>query len=132
MPPRKAPIEPPAMPLASPPKPELPVEAPKAPSKPERPPMHPLDAAPMNSKIVVLSDGAVLSTPDGMTTLEKKDPANRLPTGAKISKVLSAEGETLYAAMQLNSKHPDGPSFHGSAVEAIAQYMDIHYQREIE
>lgn len=111
---------------------DTPLEPLEAPEKPERPPMHPLEAAPVNSKIVVLVDGAVLSTPDGQEPLSKRDPANRLPVGAKISKILTGKGETLYAAMQLNSKRPAQPSFHDSACEAIGQYMDIHYQREID
>lgn len=114
-----------------------------APPEPEQPPAaasgHPLELAPVNSKIVVTTEGAILSMPRPETqdvpahtefaTLVRPDPAARLPVGAKISKTLSSEGETFYVATLLNSERPEEPSFHGSALEAFEQFPEIHYNR---
>lgn len=114
-----------------------------APPEPEQAPAvvlpHALEMAPVNSKIVVTTDGAVLSMPRAETednpahtefaTLLRPDPAARLPVGAKISKTQSSEGETFYIATLLNSERPEQPSFHDSALDAIQQFPEIHYNR---
>lgn len=56
-------------------------------------PDHALDAAPENSKIIVVTPHsgkgrlAVLATPDGPVALPAGDPAHRLPVGSKIYKM---------------------------------------------
>lgn len=67
--------------------------------------VHPLDAAPVNSKIVKTLDGAWLATPAGVTLLPKDDPAWFLPNGAKIQK----RPDGLLVATQLSAslKKPD-------------------------
>lgn len=48
--------------------------------------LHALDLAPVNSKIVVTEEGAMLATPQGVTVLDDADTASRLPDGARIRK----------------------------------------------
>lgn len=51
---------------------------------------HVLDTCPINSKIVVTDQGAVLATPDLERLLPDGDLAHKLPEGTKIQKI--AEG----------------------------------------
>jgi hypothetical protein len=53
-------------------------------------PVHPLDRAPVNSKIVVTSLGAVFATPERVRKAEKVSLEGKLPEGTKIHKL--AEG----------------------------------------
>lgn len=111
--------------------PAVPLEAPE---KPEQAPMrvsgHPLEDAPLNSKVVVTADGAILSPTNGdLELLDKKDPASRLPVGAKIVKAQTADGDTVYLAMELNCLVAEEPSVHDSALDAILKYPDLHYHR---
>lgn len=83
---------------------------------------HPLEQAPVNSKIVVTPDGAWLAatgTSDGrLVKLPKSDPASRLPPGARIQK----QGAHRYVATQLNpaEDHPD--TVHETALLAITTF----------
>lgn len=103
---------------------ESPLEAPAAPMEPERPPMHPLDLAPVNSKIVVTTEGAWLAQPSGAELLTGPDPARRLPVGAKIIKV-----ENGYLSTQLSPAQPSEPRFYKSALEAIKNFVEDHHPR---
>ena len=53
-------------------------------------PVHELDLAPVNSKIVVTSNGAVFATPDRVRKAEKTSIEGKFPEGTKIHKL--AEG----------------------------------------
>jgi hypothetical protein len=53
-------------------------------------PVHRLDLAPVNSKIVVTSNGAVFATPERVHKGEKESLEGKLPEGTKIHKL--AEG----------------------------------------
>lgn len=96
-----------------------------------RQPQHALESAPVNSKLVVTVEGAVLVSPDSgePLVLVRPDPAAKLPVGAKITKVQSSEGETLYMAVLLNCERPESPTVHDSVLEAIENFSEIHYSR---
>ena len=55
-------------------------------------PVHELDLAPVNSKIVVTNLGAVFATPDRVRKAEKVSDEGKLPEGTKIHKL----GEGMY------------------------------------
>jgi hypothetical protein len=50
-------------------------------------PVHPLDLAPVHSKIVVVKEGAIFATPDGSSRPERESIEGRLPEGTKIHKL---------------------------------------------
>lgn len=87
-------------------------------------PLHALDSAPENSKIVVvLLDGkshAVLAGPSGAKELPKDDVAHRLPEGARILKLTDGQG---YEATQMSPTVDFPPLRTASAGEAIAQFI---------
>lgn len=101
----------------------------------QRPPLeaaaplsHPLDSAPVNSKIVLVrTEGvlkAVLATPDEISVLDPSDPASKLPEGASIRKI----GAGKFVAWQL-SPAVDYPAYQStSASEAIAGFVP-HFHR---
>lgn len=86
-------------------------------------PLHALDNAPVNSKVVVVSQEdkpmAVISSPVGVHVLPTSDPANRLPVGARIFK----KADDRYEAEQLNPAE-DHPLLVGTtASEVIAGFI---------
>jgi hypothetical protein len=111
---------------------ESPQEAPAAPQTAEQSPAvvfpHPLEFAPVNSKIVVTTDGAFLGGPDPTVELSKTDPANRLPVGAKIVKIVTDEG-VGYLSTQLSPTIPSEPRLYKSALEAIRSFTEDHHPR---
>lgn len=117
-------VESPAVPLAAPPLP------PAAPQKPEQAPalvfVHPLESAPLNSKIVVTAVGAVLAGPPGHSMLGKQDPAQKLPEGAKITKML-IEGKVRYLSTQLSPVQDFPDKTYENVAEAISNFLqDFH------
>lgn len=104
--------------------PAVPLEAPPEPEQPPAVQLHPLDLAPVNSKIVVTTEGPWLAQPDGAALLEGPDPARRLPVGAKIIKV-----ENGYLSTQLSPAQPSEPRFYKSALEAIQNFVEDHHPR---
>ena len=90
---------------------------------------HPLELAPINSKIVVTADGAFLGGPEPTVQLERKDIANRLPVGAKIVKILGLEGQVGYMSTQLSPALPSDPKFYESVAEAIQNFPADHHPR---
>lgn len=83
---------------------------------------HALDAAPINSKIVVTEDGAVLALPDDFKVLPPSDIASALPRGARIRK----DGHRTYVATQLNATVSYPERTYGSASEAIQDFV-VHF-----
>ena len=79
--------------------------------------LHALGASPVNSKIVVIDEGAMLATGEGVTLLPPDDPASRLPRGARIQK--TAEDE--YVSSQLGDTAPARIS--ATAEEAIGGFL---------
>lgn len=110
---------------------EPPIEAPAAPPEPEQPPApppgHALDLAPVNSKIVVTVEGAFLAGPDGPVALEKTDPANRLPVGAKIIKTRDGFGIVAYVSTQLSPVQHSEPGVYPSTLQAIKAFVEHHH-----
>lgn len=87
---------------------------------------HALDLAPVNSKIVVTEDGAMLATPAGVSVLPKHDPASRLPKGARIIK-----GDPVtFIASQLSATVFVKPKNYRSAAEAIADFQGYFHARK--
>lgn len=84
---------------------------------------HALDAAPINSKIMVVllagKSHAVLGTPDGAKELPPGDPAHRLPEGARIRKLAERE----YLAEQVSPVEDHPPITRTSASRAIADFV---------
>ena len=79
--------------------------------------LHALDRSPVNSKIVVIDEGAMLATGEGVTLLPSDDPASTLPHGARIQK--TAEGE--YVSNQLGDNAPAWVTT--TATDAIAGFL---------
>lgn len=91
-------------------------------------PLHALDTAPPNSKVVVVlldsTRKAVLATPDGVEPLSPDDPASKLPEGAVIQKV--AEGK--FISIQLNPSVDYPPLGTETAGEAIAAFVPYFHR----
>lgn len=91
---------------------------------------HALDAAPVNSKIVVVrQEGAakpvaVLAGPDGHRTLDADDPASKLPEGAVIRKI--ADGK--FQALQLSPAIDYPILTTTTATDAIAQFVPYFHR----
>lgn len=80
---------------------------------------HAMDFAPVHSKLVKTSEGAVMVTPaDTGKYLPKGDIAHGLPTGAKIEKI-AAES---YRSSQLDAQFDIPPTLHTTAIEAIEMF----------
>lgn len=87
---------------------------------------HPLDDAPVNSKLVVVKSSdpanpgryAVLMTPNGEQKLEADDPAHKLAEGARIQK----RGEGKFVSVQLSPADDRDPLETTTAAEAIARF----------
>jgi hypothetical protein len=90
-----------------------------APALPPSPPLHALDLAPVNSKIVATLGGAVLATPERVELLPPGDPAHRLPEGAKIQKV----AEHVYRASELRSFYGHDAKDYETATAAIQDFL---------
>lgn len=111
----------PESPLAAPLSHDLPEQTPLPPSNPEG--RHALDISPINSKIVVTDEGAVLATPISVGKLPKTDPANRLPTGARITK----RAEMVFDSWQLSPAEDHPTQTYATAGEAIRNFVnDFH------
>jgi hypothetical protein len=83
------------------------------------PGLHALDSAPVNSKIVVVEQGAVLATPsDGPVLLPKTDRAHKLPEGAKITKTHAG-----FRAEQLSAVIDRPVMLYATAGEAIDGFL---------
>lgn len=84
---------------------------------------HALDLAGISSKVVVTEEGAFLATPGGVNKLPKSDAANKLPTGAKITK----KAEMIYESWQLSPAEDHPAQTYESAREAIQNFInDFH------
>lgn len=88
---------------------------------------HPLDVAPVNSKVVRTLEGAWLARPDtGVSRLREPDPAVKLPNGARIQK----RGDGKFVATQLSAaiRKPDlVTSSAGEAMQRFNPYFhDVH------
>lgn len=90
---------------------------------------HALDAAPMNSKIVVVKDPesganvAMLATPDGAKPLPPGDVAHRLPEGARIAKLPHRGDGVRYQGTQLSAVLDFPPLYDTSAAAMISRFV---------
>lgn len=106
-------------------KPDAPLGAappiPEPPAAPEIPAgeLHALDLAPLNSKIVVTEDGALLAGSNGVSLLPKHDPASKLPRGARIQKL----GTDRFVAVQLSATVTVADLETTTAAEAIRRFL---------
>lgn len=88
-----------------------------------------LDAAPINSKVVVVRVDArkfpLLATPAGLVPLEADDVAHTLPDGAKVTRL----GPTRFIASELGVLDGRPMLETPTAREAIARYIDHFHGR---
>lgn len=90
------------------------------PTEPSKRRGHALDFAPVHSKIVVTTEGAVFATPNGVSFLPKTDSAAKLPVGARIEKIAADQ----YRSQQLNATLARPATVHATAIEAIAAFVE--------
>lgn len=81
--------------------------------------LHALDTSPVNSKIVVTEQGAILATPDFVGCLPEGDIAHALPEGARIQKIR----EGVFRSVQLDPAHVFDALLTGTATEAIDGFL---------
>jgi hypothetical protein len=87
---------------------------------------HPLDSAPVNSKLVGTDQGTVFATPEGARILPKSDPAGMLPVGARIIK--TAEGK--FTASQLSPSIDCSPLTGSSTMEVVNKFVPHFHMGE--